>query len=184
MSIVIYGIFFYLYVHFYFCYIRREKKQRQWRWSWRWRWLVGGVSMGTRYVIIYQLLWRWGRFIIVIIAFNILFYYWREFEPESAMTGNKKKIRRRWLYCQNNMEGTMIYSVYSKSPFFREKFPIDNLWRLPSQLDIHHRRRIDKYSYFYYFMRRKETFSYSKYFIAVPVLCHSSYNINNASEMI
>ena len=91
MSIFIYGIFFYLYVHFYFSYIRREKREEKamamtmimtmtvvgW-----------GVSMGTRCVIIYQLLWRWGRLIIVIIGV-IIILLWGEFEPESGMTWNK-----------------------------------------------------------------------------------------------
>jgi len=66
-----------------------------------------GVSMGTRCVIIYQLLWRWGRFIIVIVAVFIIFYYkensslnqvWYEIKSTTttAMTVLSKKEELMW----------------------------------------------------------------------------------------
>lgn len=125
-----------------------------------------GVSMGTRCVIIYWLLWRSGRFIIVIFAVVILFYYeensnpnqvWQEIKSTTTMAITVLSKKEE----ENKVEGTMIYSVYSKSPYFG-KYSIDNLWRLPSLLDMHLRRYIETYSYSYYFLRRKKTFLYSK----------------------
>lgn len=73
----------------------------------------------------------------------------------------------------------MIYSVYSKSPYFR-KYPINNLWRLPSQLDMHLRRCIDTYSDF--FCAEKKIIAQIFHFI-IRCFYSTSYNINNAREI-